>query len=76
MQKPTLIFYPIFNIYANFLTSNFCKKKKKRFGKAGNFQKVLFCIFLHMNIYLIAILYYYILSDLYIIAEDVTFISL
>ena len=51
-------------------------KKKKRFGKAGNFQKVLVCIFLHLNIYLIVILYYCILFDLYIIAEDVTFISL
>ena len=51
-------------------------QKKKRFGKSGNFQKVLFCIFLHINIYLIVILYYCILFDLYIIAEDVTFISL
>ena len=28
IQESTLIFYPIFNIYANFSTSKFRKKKK------------------------------------------------
>lgn len=65
-----------FQYICKLLDFKFSQKKKKRFGKAGNFQKVLFCIFLHINIYLIVILYYCILFDLYIIAEDVTFISL
>ena len=33
------------------------QKKKKHFENVGNFQIVCFCIFLRLNIYLIAILY-------------------
>ncbi len=52
------------------------KKRKKTFWESRKFSESFILYFLHINIYLIAILYYYILSDLYIIAEDVTFISL